>query len=157
MVLELVTPRTEVPVSSDVMTLFQNASHTAISVCPCCWGITVFVSLPLPVLFKSVDHFSVWWFVLSLTECTCSCSLVTCLVFVYSTAVLKHLFQTAWFLAAFPKQMGKATISFVMFVPPPNFPHETTWLPSDRFTWDWYWGLLDRRHVPILAKLRQEE
>jgi len=44
-----------------------------------------------------------------------------------------------------------------MSVPPPNFPHETTWLPSDRFTWDWYWGLLDRRHVPIFAKLRQKE
>jgi len=115
------------------------------------------VSLSLPVLFKSVDHFCVWRSVLSLTECTCSYSLVSCLVFIYSISVLKHLFQTAWFLAAFPKQLGKSTISFVMSVPPPSFPHETTWLPSDRFTWDWYWGLFDRRHVPVLAKLQQTE
>ena len=58
------------------------------------------------------------------------------------------LFQIAWFLASFPKKLGKATISFVMFVPP-NFPHETTWLPSDRFTGDWYWEMLDCRHVQI--------
>ena len=89
--------------------------------------------------------------------CTCSYSLVTCLVSIYSIAVLKHLFQTAWFLAAFPKQLGKAAISFVMSVPPTNFPHETTWLPSDRFTWDWYWGLLGCQHVPFLAKLQQKE
>jgi hypothetical protein len=109
------------------------------------------VSLSLPVLFMSVDHFSV----LSLTERTCSYSLVTCLVFVYFIALLEHLFQTAWFLSAFPSNWEKRLLASSCLFLLPIFRMKR--LPSGRFTWDWYWGLLDRRHVPILAKLQEKE